>query len=608
MLKVIFISDFRKQSNMSEPKRQCAVRQYKVDYLKYGIVPFKADKTKPICLMCLKTFTNEAMKPSRIVDHFTRTHNNMKDKPLSYFQNLEARYLNEATVTSMFSAVPKQNNDGVRASYNIALMIAKSGKPHTIGEELILPAIKEVLTTVLHTPAFDVTKKLSLSNNTVQRRIDEMSENIEETLCEHLKTTRFALQVDESTLQGNESLLLSYVRFIKEGKCQEELLFARTLKTDTKGETIFKTLEDFFLQKEIPLTNILTIATDGAPAMVGRYKGLLAYMKKSVPGLLTIHCVIHRQHLVAKNLSERLHRSLQFVITAVNKIKTSAFSSRLFKQLCMENEEDFTRLLLHTEVRWLSKGACLERFYSLLNSVLEFLKEKDTVLHGHIMNSTGDIAYLADLFSKFNEVNLKLQGNELNLIKAKSILSSFVSKLMFWQRTLERNELSQFPSLKLKTPTKEDLLAYCQHLEMLHSDMCTRFEDILSLEIPDWILDPFNSCPSEGDLSPTLEEELIELVANEELKPKFKLGYQAFWLQNEIRQLYPGLWCITEKLFVAFPSSYMVERGFSAVNNLATKSRNRLEIEKRGDLRIFLTKMAPDINKLIETHQIHPSH
>lgn len=175
--------------------------------------------------------------------------------------------------------------------------------------------------------------------------------------------------MNEFTLQGNESLLLAYVRFIKEGKCQEELLFARTLQTDTKGETIFKALEDIFLKKEIPLTNILKLATDGAPAKVGRYNGLLAYLKKKVPDLLTIHCVIHRQHHVAKNLSERLQTFLQFVITPVKKNNISALSSRLFKQLCVENEEDYTHLLLHTEVRWLSKGMCLKRFSSIFNSV-----------------------------------------------------------------------------------------------------------------------------------------------------------------------------------------------------------------------------------------------
>lgn len=76
------------------------------------------------------------------------------------------------TVDSMFASTSQSNDDGLRTSYNISLLIAKSGKLHTIEEQLILPAIEEVLKTVLHKPPFDVLKRIPLSNNTVQRRID----------------------------------------------------------------------------------------------------------------------------------------------------------------------------------------------------------------------------------------------------------------------------------------------------------------------------------------------------------------------------------------------------------------------------------------------------
>jgi hypothetical protein len=67
----------------------------------------------------------------------------------------------------------------------------------------------------------------------------------------------------------------------------------------------------------------------------------LLICKKAVPNVFTIHCVIHRQHLVAKNLSDQLQKSLSTVITAVNKIKTQALKDRLFRKLCIEKDEDF---------------------------------------------------------------------------------------------------------------------------------------------------------------------------------------------------------------------------------------------------------------------------
>lgn len=83
----------------------------------------------------------------------------------------------------------------------------------------------------------------------MQRRIDEMAQSVEELLCEYLKATKFSIQLDKSTLPGNEALLLAYIRFVKEENICQELLFAKNLVTDTKGESIYHTSEEFFKEK-----------------------------------------------------------------------------------------------------------------------------------------------------------------------------------------------------------------------------------------------------------------------------------------------------------------------------------------------------------------------
>ncbi|GBP82334.1 SCAN domain-containing protein 3 [Eumeta japonica] len=258
----------------------------------------------------------------------------------------------------------------------MSLLIAKSGKPHTIRKQLILPAVEEILKTVLHKSLFDILKRIPLSINIVQRRIDEMSSDVESFLCNYLRTTHFSIRLDESTLPGNAVLLLAYVRFVMGEEIHEELLFAKTLKTDTK---------------------------DGVPAMVGRYRGFISHLKRIVP-----------------------------------------------------------------EVE------CLD----------------------------------------------------------------------------------------------EDIQTYVQHLMVLPDDFKFRFEDMLSMEIPLWIINPFNETKVDNVI---LQEELFELSINEELKVTFKRGYQKFWLQAEIPEKYSGLWGIVQKLLIAFPSSYLVEKSFSAVINLLTK-------------------------------------
>ncbi|CAH1991950.1 unnamed protein product [Acanthoscelides obtectus] len=132
-----------------------------------------------MCLLCNNVLGNDAMKPSKLQDHLRRCHPDKTEKDLKYFQTLKDKFEKRPTLDRMFASTSQRNDDGLRASYNISLLIAKSGKPHTIGEKLILPAVEEVLKTVLHKPASDIIKRIPLSNNTVERCIDEMSSDIE---------------------------------------------------------------------------------------------------------------------------------------------------------------------------------------------------------------------------------------------------------------------------------------------------------------------------------------------------------------------------------------------------------------------------------------------
>jgi len=222
---------------MATPQKR--YRQYSVEYVKYGFVSAPHNQHQPMCLLCEKVFSNEAMKPSRLLKHLTKIHPDKADNDMAYFKLLQEKFQKRKTIGNVFAITSQQSVDGLIASYNISLLIARSGKPHTIGEELSLPAVREVLHTVLHKSPDQIIKAILLSDSSVQRRVDEMAANIEETLCNILVTTEFSLQLDESNLPGNYSLLLAYVLFVKDEKLVQELLFARELKTCTKGESVF---------------------------------------------------------------------------------------------------------------------------------------------------------------------------------------------------------------------------------------------------------------------------------------------------------------------------------------------------------------------------------
>ncbi|GFW73455.1 uncharacterized protein TNCV_2801191 [Trichonephila clavipes] len=78
-------------------------------------------------------------------------------------------------------------------------------------------------------------------------------------------------------------------------------------------------------------------------------------------------------------------------------------------------------------------------------------------------------------------------------------------------------------------------------------------------------------------------------------------------LCDETEAKYPHTTQSARKLLLLF-SSYLAECGFSAINDLLSKKRNRFDIPYRGGLRLNLTKLEPNIKDLCRRHDASGSH
>ncbi|KAK4874944.1 hypothetical protein RN001_014304 [Aquatica leii] len=164
-----------------------ANRKYDAAYLQLGFIvkpgTENIDNPIPQCVVCSETLSNQSMKPSLLKQHQTTKHPDLVDKPIKFFERKSELY-----------------KKLVKASYLANYRIAKEGKPHTISETLLLPVAKDMVEAVLGEKAVKEIEKIPLANDTVKRRIVEMSSSIEEQLLLQLRECNyFALQVDEST-------------------------------------------------------------------------------------------------------------------------------------------------------------------------------------------------------------------------------------------------------------------------------------------------------------------------------------------------------------------------------------------------------------------------
>ena len=100
--------------------------------------------------------------------------------------------------------------------------------------------------------------------------------------------------------------------------------------------------------------------------------------------------------------------SLNSVIKIINFIKAGALTTRIFTKLCHDVGADHEVLLFHTNVRWLSKGNMLERFYELKDEVNMFLEDQKKFDLFATVNSEEfeiSLACLVDIFESLIKLN-----------------------------------------------------------------------------------------------------------------------------------------------------------------------------------------------------------
>ena len=86
-----------------------------------------------------------------------------------------------------------------KASYEVAYLIAKDKKQHSIGETLIKPAAIAISQIMNGDKMAEEIKEIPLSADTISRRISKMSQDIKYQLIDRDKRGKYALQLDEFT-------------------------------------------------------------------------------------------------------------------------------------------------------------------------------------------------------------------------------------------------------------------------------------------------------------------------------------------------------------------------------------------------------------------------
>ena len=103
----------------------------------------------------------------------------------------------------------------VRASFFVTWKIAREKAPHIAGKNLIKPAAVKMARILCGDVVANTLTTIPLSNDTIKRRIQELSEDVlQQTIASVKRSGNFNLQLDETTDIGNDVLLIVFVRYL----------------------------------------------------------------------------------------------------------------------------------------------------------------------------------------------------------------------------------------------------------------------------------------------------------------------------------------------------------------------------------------------------------
>ncbi|GBM10693.1 General transcription factor II-I repeat domain-containing protein 2A [Araneus ventricosus] len=158
------------------------------------------------------------------------------------------------------------------------------------------------------------------------------------------------------------------------------------------------------------------------------------------------HATDHKVHYEAhyeRTIEQCLDNVMAVVTKIVNLISSQALNKRKFDALLDEINSAYNGLLMHNNVRWLSRGNVLQRFVDYLEEIRLFLQNEGKIeQYPQLLDVMwlSKLMFFTDICQRVNELNVKLQGTNKTIIVMIDLNRAFDAKLhVFRNDIITRN-------------------------------------------------------------------------------------------------------------------------------------------------------------------------
>lgn len=450
----------------------------------------------------------------------------------------------------------------------------------------------------------------------------------------------FSLLVDESTNTANVSCLALTVRYYSSSKREIVSTFYRLVPLeDCTANSLYNAVKSVFEEDNLSVNKLIGIGCDGANAMIGRNHSLVTLLQRDNPNITVFRCVCHSLHLAASKASEGLPSVLNFIVRDThNWFSNSPKRINSYRDVYKVLNEDKTPVKVPglAATRWLARLDAMTVIIDQWDALKVHFEMAASSERCHTARMLSDaykspdnklyMLYTRKLLKEVVKVNTLFQAENADVTKLTHDLLILCRNLL--QKIVEPKYLSRIPNEKLQDFKFNDyiiplasidfgyefntFLATCKLTKdqvMYIKERCKTFAVDLITEVqarlpdnvdtllmfkclhPNVVLSGKESISKIGDRYRNVIEDMDELenewssLTLDEWPQTSKANIVSFWAEVSEKKnsagekVYPNVTSLALALLSLPFSNASVERVFSRMNNIHSKSRNRLHVK-----------------------------
>jgi hypothetical protein len=290
----------------------------------------------------------------------------------------------------------------------------------------------------------------------------------------------YSILLDDSVNVCGKNEMCVYVRYI-DSSLRISTKFLALKELGVKGATsqnLYDLLNEVLVEFHLEISNMVAVCTDGASNMRGDVGGLLALIRKKIPGIIDYYCSCHRLNLVIQKSMHAISTINDTINTAVdisNYISGSSNRLSHISHIQMQLKKTQNRIVQPVATRWSSVHDCIQSITEQLTVVLIFMNEEHLEspsqklknLINEVENPLfiSNIAIVDVIFHKLNIVMLKFQEKNLDFgivedeierlkeeLQNKSIDNEIISHMekltVYYEEFLNYKKLQKIPSIE----------------------------------------------------------------------------------------------------------------------------------------------------------------